>query len=129
MPQTNPLIKTLKGYKSFTKVIAEGRRIDAKPVKAFFRLITDADSSIVVGFSVSRKIRKAVTRNRIKRLLRESFRVNKSAIVEKIRSGNRIEIVFMYNGEENIAPSRVRFSSINEAVVSIFEVIRDKFLD
>jgi ribonuclease P protein component len=51
----------------------------------FFDLIWVMDGCRQVAFAVSKRIRTAVARNRIKRRLREAYRLEKSGFQEKLR--------------------------------------------
>ena len=57
---------------------------------------------VQAGVGVSaRNFRKAVDRNRIKRLLRECYRLNKLSLHERIRQSNKpIAVFFLYTGKE-----------------------------
>jgi len=62
----------LKGYKSFETVLRSGRRVTSGPL--LFAVIPNEDSEqSLLGVGVPKRIApKAVVRNRIKRLMRES---------------------------------------------------------
>ncbi len=49
-----------------------------------------------LGFAVSRSIRRAVDRNRIKRIMRESIRIHSDAIIEASPSGLSIVMMLVY---------------------------------
>jgi ribonuclease P protein component len=56
-----------------------------------------------IGVSVSkRKVRKAVNRNRIKRLMREAYRLNQSALVGMLPENNKLhlDVMFIYADSE-----------------------------
>lgn len=83
----------LHGYRSFSRVIGEGRSVARPPVRLFVRVDPTLGSTLKVGFSVSRSVRGAVQRNRFRRLLRESFRLNRHH-----ESLVGVELVLMYTG-------------------------------
>jgi len=77
------MIKPLKGKKHFSDVYKQGISFYDKPLKAIvcfkarpcFEIESDDDEAVYLGVAVSKRTaKKAVVRNRIKRLLRESIR-------------------------------------------------------
>jgi len=94
----------LKKRKLIGQLFAQGRSLSAYPVKLIY-LQTDHDSpyKIQAGVSVSkRNFKKAVDRNRIKRLLREVYRKNKYLIYESEHTKKHI-FMFIYVGKKEEA--------------------------
>jgi RNase P protein component len=123
MPPLQPTIEILCGFGAFTRVITRGKRYEKKPIKAFVSLSKSANPAIRIGYTVTKGIRKAVQRNRIKRLMREAFRANKGNFLLRLDSRSLSEIVFMYVGTAESRPDMVRFSSINEALADLSSTI------
>jgi ribonuclease P protein component len=69
----------LRGKENFNNVFEFGVVISGKNVSIFY---LQADSR-KIGFIVSKKVKKAVSRNRYKRVLREIYRLNKEKFPEK----------------------------------------------
>lgn len=69
----------LKSKKTIDELFAKGKSFVVFPVKIFYQFVEkDEESNINCGVAVSKKsFSKAVDRNRIKRLLRETYRLNK----------------------------------------------------
>ena len=85
----------LKSRKQITQLFEEGLSLKEYPIRLRFLKVEDADSQFRVGFSVpKRNFKLAVHRNRIKRLLREVYRLNKQIIFEGVE-GNHI-LMFLY---------------------------------
>jgi ribonuclease P protein component len=116
-------IETLSGFGTFTRVIARGKRYEKQPIKAFVLSSISKRTTLHVGYAVSKKIRTAAHRNRLKRLMREAFLAKKADFIKKISSGTLVEIVFMYNGNVEIAPTTVRLSSITQSLSDLCPMI------
>jgi ribonuclease P protein component len=123
MPPMQPVIGSLRGFGVFTRVITRGKRYEKSPIKAFICSSPSTTTSLRIGYTVTRKIRKAIHRNRLKRMMRAAFRTKKEAIVRQADKKGLFEIVFMYNDTNDIDPTRVQFSSINQAFENICSII------
>jgi len=62
----------------FAKVLKEGKWVVSKRFAIYF--LPSSDGSRKVGFTVSRKVKAKPKRNRIKRRLREVYRLNKESL-------------------------------------------------
>ena len=77
-------IERIKNKKEFDLVYTAGEHLisPSQKLKALFFIDRNPDTAgVKTAYAVSRKAGNAVWRNRIKRVLRESFRLNKSGIV------------------------------------------------
>ena len=72
------------------------------PIKAIYLPVEKQDFALKAGFGVSNKnFKKAVDRNRVKRLMRESYRVQKNYLSEKLTSaGRQLVVFFIYTSKE-----------------------------
>jgi len=71
----------LKSKKQLDKIFASGKSFTIFPIKVIYNLVEEQDSIIKTGVGVSsRFFKKAVHRNRIKRLLREAYRTEKQPL-------------------------------------------------
>jgi len=87
----------LKSRKQLDALFSKGRTFLLFPVKVFYMLPEAPLDNIVkagVGAS-SRQFKKAVQRNRIKRLLREAYRLNKQPLHQFLQTHNRQLVVFL----------------------------------
>jgi len=70
------------------------------------------EAPVRTGFSVpKKKFKKAVERNRVKRLLREAWRLQKQELYQTVPAEKQLHIFFLYTAAE-----RPDFSSINSAM-------------
>jgi len=90
----------LKSRKIIEQLFAEGSSIKAKNVKLLF-LKTELSDNVPfrVGVTVPKKnFKSAVKRNRIKRLMRECYRLNKPELFNN--SKGNFAFLFLYLGKE-----------------------------
>lgn len=103
-------IKTLKKNYEFKKVFQKGKVYKLKNIKVFISKNNLGENRI--GIAVSVKADKAVRRNRIKRLIRENYRIMRT----KLKKG--YNIVFLWNKDSNI--KEMNFNKIEEELTKIF---------
>ena len=95
----------LKSRKQIEQLFAEGKSFVVNPFRIYFieKLnVHDPMLNIQFGIGVSSKnFKRAVDRNRIKRLTREAWRLQKNELKEKIKtSGKQLNVFFIYTGKE-----------------------------
>ncbi len=117
MPYLYPMNKRfgktekLKHRKDIERLFAEGKSLKKFPVKLVFYPLPTA-SIHKVGVSVpKRHFKRAVDRNRLKRLLRESYRLQKDILSENIPPH---ALMFIYTGKE-----KTDFHTIKEIVAQL----------
>lgn len=77
----------LKSRKIIALLFKDGYSFSAYPLRIVWKNITLPATSVPVQFGVTvpkRSFSKAVQRNRIKRLIREAYRLNKNTLYEKL---------------------------------------------
>ena len=109
----------LKSRKEIESLFAEGKSLAVFPlrVKYRFRTHSGAGAPVQVAVSVSKKgFRRATDRNRIKRLLREAYRLQKEALVQQVtEKGLRAVLFFIYTDKEK-APFDVIFKAMTHCL-------------
>ena len=104
MQQTFSKEEKLKKKNLITELFASGKSVSVFPLKMIY-LQKDHDSpfKIQAGVSVSkRNFKRAVDRNRIKRLMRESYRKNKYLIYNNEDTKKHI-MMFIYQGKNEVS--------------------------
>jgi ribonuclease P protein component len=100
MQQTFKKQERLKKSKLIEQLFAEGKSITVFPIKLiYFQIDHQSPYKVQAGVSASkRNFKKAVDRNKIKRLLREVYRKNKYLIYDSENTKKHI-FMFIYLGK------------------------------
>jgi ribonuclease P protein component len=106
-----PKSEKLKSKKAIKLLFAEGNTVTKYPIKLFYLPIKSSHKT-KAAFSVPKhNFKKAVTRNRIKRQLREAYRHQKHLLKN---DGNlKYLLFFLYIGKENSAYTTIDTCLIN----------------
>ena len=114
--------------KIIEKVFAGGSRsFSIFPLRIVWLPVEELDSQASILVSVSkRRFKRAVKRNRVKRQIREAYRLNKQPLLDTLSTVNcRLAIAFIYLADELIDSSVIE-SKIKIALARISEKIADK---
>ena len=83
----------LKKRSAYTATYKTGKTFHKDGITLFIGRVNNADSATKVGFVVSKKVHKrAVKRNRIKRLMRESYRLQ---IKQSLVNNRYLSVIFV----------------------------------
>jgi len=118
----------LKSRKQIEQLFDKGKSIVVTPFRVYFIVnhewpIQKGESGLKFGTGVSAKnFKKAVDRNRIKRLTREAWRLQKNEIREKVNEAQRqLNVFFIYTGKE--LPD---FTTVKHKVAIALKKLADK---
>lgn len=101
MNQRHSQAEKLKHNKQIETLFSDGKTIGQFPIRLFHLAVIPKNKAelTLVGVSVSkRNFKKAVDRNKIKRLLREAYRKNKYLVNDP--EGSRYWLMLVYVGKE-----------------------------
>jgi ribonuclease P protein component len=95
----------LKSRKQIEQLFKEGKKISLFPLHIYYQFTQpphDSRLTTRLGVGVSAKnFKKAVDRNRIKRLIRESYRLQKPTFSNSIKANNQqLNVFIVYTGNE-----------------------------
>jgi ribonuclease P protein component len=118
----------LKSRKQIDQLFDKGKSFVVAPFRIYFIVnsespIQKGESRLKFGTGVSAKnFKKAVDRNRIKRLTREAWRLQKNEIREKTsETQKQLNVFFIYTGKE--LPD---FTTVKEKVAIALKKLADK---
>lgn len=114
--------------KDIETLFSQGKSFIAYPLRVVYLLkdeeiISQQQTSILVSVS-KKKFKRAVKRNRVKRLLREAFRLNKSMFNDiTVKKGKSLHIAFIYL--KNELPD---YPEIEKAIMKTQAVLSEKII-
>ncbi|RMB63241.1 ribonuclease P protein component [Dokdonia sinensis] len=124
MRNTYPKREKLKSKKRIERLFEEGRSVKSYPLRMVYLPeelspeTQDLRLQAQVGVSISkRNFKLAVHRNRIKRLMREAYRLNKGVIDTK---GTTFVMLIIYTGREELTQHEV-----SKAMVKLLKRFND----
>jgi ribonuclease P protein component len=114
----------LKSRKVIQQLFKEGKSFSVFPFRVIYLVDQNLIYSLQAGFSVSaRNFKKAVDRNRIKRLMRESYRLQKNILqIEADKNPQKLAIFFIYTGKE-LPQYPMVFEKIRNAILKLRKTI------
>ena len=92
----------LKSRKSIEQLFSDGKKVVNPPYKILYILEPAEKTNLLFGTGVSSKtFKRAVDRNRIKRLTREAYRLQKNELQDKLKAAKTcMNVFFIYTGKE-----------------------------
>lgn len=116
MAFTYPKNEKLKSKNTIDLLFSEGKSVSKYPLRLVFVENPLEEKEIIkMGVSVSKKhFKNAVDRNYFKRLLRETYRLNKHILVENL--DKPYAFMFFYQSKD-----RLNYQEINEKTIKLFQ--------
>jgi ribonuclease P protein component len=106
----------LKSKKLIDQLFEEGQSVSAYPLRlVYLKAAFDDDVIAKTGVSVSkRNFQKAVDRNRIKRLLREAYRLNKADYFNNLTTPHAFMILYIGKDKPTLTEVETRMKLLFE---------------
>ncbi|HTO34680.1 MAG TPA: ribonuclease P protein component [Flavobacterium sp.] len=110
----------LKSQKLIELLFAEGQSVMAYPLRlVYLNMSSSEDVLIKAGVSVSkRQFKKAVDRNRIKRLIREAYRLNKHRYFNNITTPYAFMILYIGKEKPTLPEIETKMNQLFEKFLS-----------
>ena len=114
-------IEKLKSRKLIGQLFDGGKTVSKFPVKIIYKKVDFEDEVLLkVGVSVSkRNFKHAVDRNRIKRLLRETYRLNKQLLHKDVTEKHVCMILYL-------GKKTPEYEVLNTIMVSLLQQLNEK---
>ena len=113
---TYPKSEKLKSKTTIDLMFREGKSVSKYPLRLVYtKAVLEEDQKLKIGVSVSKKyFKKAVDRNYFKRVLRETYRLNKKLLLDSLEE----PYVFMllYQTKDKLS-----YEEINQKTIQLFE--------
>ena len=124
MPHTLPKKARLKKQKAIEALFARGRRLVVPPLRVQYLLQRKEDAAaahVQVAVSVPKKVfKKAVHRNRIKRLMREAWRLQKGPLEQSLQQKElHLQVFIIYT-----SPELPTFDGVYEKMTAVLQKLQ-----
>ena len=118
----------LRGSKNFEHLLKNCKKFEGSILRCYVtskpREVGRSDAGVVAAFAVKKSLKRAVDRNRIRRRMREAYRMNKALLLPRIQeSGNQIQILFMYSTPKKSGSILPLFEAVRDDMVNLLETI------
>lgn len=117
-----PKSEHLCGEKRISRLFTQGEAFIAYPLRVIFTIETkkDKETVSVMVSAPKKRFKRAVKRNRLKRLMREAYRLNKQELVERLsEKGLQIHIAFNYVSDDILSFEQIE----NKMKVALHKLI------
>jgi ribonuclease P protein component len=117
----------LKSRKVIEQLFREGKSFAFAPFRIYYLFNTAADAYLQFGAGVSTKnFKKAVDRNRVKRVTREGWRLQKATLQELLKEQNTKLSVFLIYTAKELPVYKEVYEKTGRAIDKLCKLVTDK---
>jgi ribonuclease P protein component len=115
----------LKSRKAIEQLFSEGKKFSVSPYRVFYLLAAAESPAIRFGAAVSsRNFKRAVDRNRVKRVTREAYRLQKLSLQKAVLdSGFQLHLFFVYTSKE-LPVFAEAYAAIGAALIKLGKIVK-----
>lgn len=120
-----PKREHLKSRKQIDALFAGGKSFSVFPVRAVYNFAPATEGDLLVGVSASKRyFKKAVDRNRIKRLLREAYRLQKKELVAQAKEARLSGKIFFLYSDKTIAGFKTIHAAVGKCIQRLIKQVQ-----
>ena len=118
----------LKSRKQIDILFAGGKAFSVFPVRVIYQFSLPADKAgLQIGVTASKRyFKKAVDRNRIKRLLREAYRLQKEELVAQVKAVHKTGYLFFVYTDRSIADFETIKVAMNKCLQRLSKIVQSE---
>jgi len=114
----------LKSRKAIDLLFKQGQKFSVSPFRVFFLQTENIGLQFGTGVS-ARNFKKAVDRNRIKRLVREAWRLQKNDLQEKLQKKKTgLHLFLIYTGNE-MTDYKLVFGKVTTIINKVLQLVHE----
>ena len=130
MPEsfTFPKTERLKSRKQIDILFTGGKAFSVFPLRVIYQFSLPAGKpGLQIGFTASKRyFKKAVDRNRVKRLLREAYRLQKAELVAKIKSAQKTGHLFFVYTDKSITDFETLKLAMSKCLQRLSKIVQSE---
>ena len=113
---TYPKSEKLKSKTTIDLMFREGKSVSKYPLRLVYtKAVLEEDQKLKIGVSVSKKyFKKAVDRNYFKRVMRETYRLNKNLLLDSLEEPYAFMLLYQ-------TKDKLSYEEINQKTIQVFE--------
>ena len=123
-----PKAERLKSRKQIDRLFADGKAFSVFPVRTIYQFAPAENGSLQVGVTASKKhFKKAVDRNRIKRLLREAYRLQKEELFLQVKASQNSCVLFFIYTDKTIADFETVKTAMAKSLQRLSKILQSEY--